>query len=168
MFMKLTKCSEGLIILLIIISYAWMSYVRNGIWHDEVSLWSDVVSKSHRKARVHFNLGLAYQIKEKIDKAINHYRLGLIFAPDDVDAHIKLGVCYFTAGKVDEAIREFKHALMIDPKNAEAHYNLGVAYGSKGMNEQAYQEIKKAKDLSTQQEWASLIGKTPKRPVHHP
>ena len=38
--------------------------LRNRVWHDEQSLWTDVLSKSPRDARAYFNLAAAFLMKD--------------------------------------------------------------------------------------------------------
>ena len=49
------------ILFLIIIVLTGVTYARNTVWGDEITLWQDVVNKSPNKARGHNNLGVAYK-----------------------------------------------------------------------------------------------------------
>lgn len=55
---------------------------RNLVYVDQVTFWSDAVSKSPGKARAHNNAGYAYQLAGDLDRAIDHFRAALALNPD--------------------------------------------------------------------------------------
>jgi len=57
----------------IIIVLSTLTYQRNKVWKNEISLWTDVVSKSPNKARSNANLGMAYNLEETWQIAIEYY-----------------------------------------------------------------------------------------------
>jgi len=130
----------------------------------------DIVKKSPNKARPYNYLGLTYYKGGQLDNAITQYKKSLELKPYYASAHNNLGICYFDKGLVDKAINEFKHAIIINPSHIDAHYNLGVAYGSKELYDLAFEEIGKAKALSSEKTWKSIIkgikGVKPSLPGH--
>ena len=127
--------------LMLILLMSLATYQRNKIWKDDLSLWSDIVRKSPRKARAYQYLGLAFHDAGDLDRAIAAYKESLSLNPLQADAHNNIGVSYFYRGDVDTAITHFKHAIKIDPSRSDAHYNLGIAYGEKGLFDLAHEEI---------------------------
>ncbi|MDY6954312.1 MAG: tetratricopeptide repeat protein, partial [Thermodesulfobacteriota bacterium] len=113
------------------------TYERNGVWSEEVTLWSDCVKKSPQKARPHNNLGYALRKQERLDEAVIHYREALRIKPDYPKAHSNLGASLALQGRLEEAIGHHAEALRIDPDFAEAHSNLGSALASLGRFEEA-------------------------------
>jgi tetratricopeptide (TPR) repeat protein len=59
-----------------------LTYQRNLLYRDEVSLWSDTVRKSPVKARPHNNLGHAYAMQGDWDRAIEEFRIASRLDPD--------------------------------------------------------------------------------------
>jgi tetratricopeptide (TPR) repeat protein len=59
-----------------------LTYQRNLLYHDEVSLWSDTVRKSPLKARPHNNLGHAYALRDDWERAIEEFRIAVQLDPD--------------------------------------------------------------------------------------
>lgn len=55
---------------------------RNHVYIDQISLWSDTVSKSPHKARPHNNLGHAYALHGEWDRAIEEFRIAARLDPD--------------------------------------------------------------------------------------
>jgi hypothetical protein len=124
-----------------------ITYQRNDVWQDSETLWKDTIKKSHQPTP-HYNLGIAYMEKGRIDEAIEEYKAALRLDSHSARAHNNLGVAYYKLGRLDDAIRELETALELEPQFADAHYNLGIAFGDKGDHERAYIEIKKAMSLS--------------------
>jgi tetratricopeptide (TPR) repeat protein len=132
-----------LIVLLLI--YGGATYQRNFIWKDDISLWSDCVKKSPQKARPYIWVGLEYQKKGLLDKAIFQYRRALSLKPnrsDEADAHNNLGLCYIDKGWIEMAILEFSRALYLSPNYVPAHYNLGFIYVQMKSYEKAMDHFK--------------------------
>ncbi len=59
-----------------------LTYQRNLLYHDEISLWSDTVRKSPVKARPHNNLGHAYAMQGEWDQAIDEFRIAAQLDPN--------------------------------------------------------------------------------------
>jgi tetratricopeptide (TPR) repeat protein len=103
------------------------AHQRNAVWRDELSLWTDVVSKSPDKARPHNNLGVALKQRGDLAGAIAEFRTALRLNPNYVDVHENLGNALNAQGDVEGAMAEYHAALRLNPDDANAHYNLGAA-----------------------------------------
>ncbi|MBT4483474.1 MAG: tetratricopeptide repeat protein [Candidatus Latescibacteria bacterium] len=128
----------------LIIFFSILTYERNKVWKDDITLWSDVVKKSPDKARPYLNLGRAFYHAEKDDDAINHYRNALRLNPQYTDAYNNLGNALVRQGKIDESITEYRRALSLDPYYPELYSNLGAALYRQGKTEEAIQVYQKA------------------------
>jgi len=131
----------------IVLVLSVMTYQRNHIWHDAMTLWQDVVKKAPQKPRGHYNLGLAYQDKGMLETAISEYQKVLALKPDYADAHNNLGNVYKTQGRVDEAIEVYQRVLTLKPDFAEAHNNLANIYTAQGHLGEAIQMYQTALEL---------------------
>jgi tetratricopeptide (TPR) repeat protein len=121
----------------IIMSLGVATYLRNIVWQDNTSLWSDVVSKSPHNYRPHINLGKALNKQGRTEEAINHYLQALRIKPDYEKAHYNLGIALYKQGHTEEAINHYLQALRIKPDYEKAHYNLGIALYKQGHTEEA-------------------------------
>ena len=92
--------------ILIIIFFSTLTFRRNLIWRDPITLWEDNVVKAEGKARLHGNLGKAY-----LDIAQGYHREG---QPEEASP-------YF-----DKAKKEFKEVIRLDPTFTSAYNNLAV------------------------------------------
>ncbi len=120
-------------LLLIITCYSVLTYRRNFIWKDELTLWGDAVRKSPEKARVYSSRGIAYHMAGDFDKALLDYTKAIALSPNRMEtAHTNRGTIYFFRGNIEEAISEYTKAMAINSHYKEAFYNRGLAYSKKG------------------------------------
>jgi len=80
---------------IIIFCFSLNTFQRNSVWKVATSLWSDCVLKSPYKARPHNNLGSAYVIKGRLNRAISEYERALVIKPDYAMAHSNLALTYY-------------------------------------------------------------------------
>jgi len=129
---------------LVVLVLAGTAAARNAVWQDEVSLWEDIVAKSPLKARVHGNLGNAYQSRGRFGDAARQYQEVIRLDPNDPGAHINLGTTSYRQRQWAEAARWYRQALRLDPDNAAAHYNLGRTLTEEGRLPEAEQALRQA------------------------
>ena len=109
-----------------------LTYQRNNIWKDPLTLWKDVVMKSPMSGRAHNNLGQSYYELGETDKALKEYLTAIELDPQHAEAHNNLGILYKDLGKQEESFREYQTALRLQPNSAQIHYNLANAYRING------------------------------------
>jgi tetratricopeptide (TPR) repeat protein len=131
-------------LVLITLLLSGLTYARNTLWNDKISLWQDAVEKSPNKARPHNNLGREYNDKGLWDRAIAEFQTALRLNPDLAEAHNNLGFAYASQGRLDKAIAEYLTALRLKPDLAMAHTNLGIVYASHGQFDWAIAEFQTA------------------------
>ena len=139
---SLTKLT--ILIIVIITSYSALTYRRNLVWKDEVSIWNDVIRKSPHKARPYYNRGVAYANKHYPDKAILDFNKALEINPYYVSAYYNRGNIYSDRGNNDLAIPDYDRAIMLNPADAKAYYNRGSVYFDKGRYDDAMLDFSKA------------------------
>jgi Tfp pilus assembly protein PilF len=135
----------GLILLIAVLGC--VTYTRNLVWSDAVTLWEDNVRKTPEKARPHNNLGLAYARMDRLDEAVNHFKRAIEISPRFADAYTNLGNTYMLQGKVEDAMKSFLSALEIDPAKAGAYNNIGLLYYELGVIDRAKVYIEKALEI---------------------
>jgi tetratricopeptide (TPR) repeat protein len=98
---------------------------RNTVWHDNLSLWLDVQSKSPEAPEIHEGLGLALLDRGRTAEAIAH----LERAPrNSAPALRNLGVAYAREGRLQEAEATLGQAVRLEPDNAGAWSNLCLVH----------------------------------------
>lgn len=78
----------------LVVGLCLMTVQRNTLYRDQLSLWSDAVSKSPKKARPHNNLGHAYAVHGDWDRAIEEFRTAAQLDPGYVLAQENLRNAY--------------------------------------------------------------------------
>ncbi len=134
----------GLILLILIGLYGAGTISRNRVWKDSRSLWSDALKKSPNNPEPYNALGDVLRLENRVEEAIEYYKMGLRLRPDSPHIHANLGASYARLGQVDQAIRHLKDAIRLKPRYAEAYNNLGVVYIQKGQMDAAIGQFRAA------------------------
>jgi len=143
-FLSTRKMLIATVSVFIIFSLGTATFLRNIVWQNRVSLWSDVVSKSSRNPKGWNNWGNALLKLDKPDDAIEKLKKALNIKPDYVEAWNNWGNALLKLDKPDDAIEKLKKALNIKPDYAEAWNNWGSALVSLGRFEEAALQFKRA------------------------
>ena len=131
--------------LLVIVScYSILSYRRNFIWKDEITLWDDTVHKSPGKARPYYNRGFAYEQQNNLLQAISDYTKAIEIDRNFAMAYTNRGVVYGKQGNLSEAIPDLNKAIEINPNLAEPYNNRGHVYSAQGNLSEAASDYTKA------------------------
>jgi protein O-mannosyl-transferase len=119
-----------IIFVVIVGSNSYLTYERNKVWKDDLSLWTDNVNKAPNLARPYYNLGNIYGLQQQYDKAITALSraIALDSTYTDVDAYFNRGTAYSIQGQWNDAIADFTKLLKTDPKNIQAYGYRGLAY----------------------------------------
>jgi tetratricopeptide (TPR) repeat protein len=133
---------------LVIIAFSSITYSRNALWQDSVTLWRDTTLKSPTKFRPRFNLAKEYEARGDLNLAAESYRAAINLKTDDVAAHNNLGNVYLNQGRLKEAIEEFQAAIRINPDTPLTHDNLGYVYFKLGRPDEAIKEYQTAIKLA--------------------
>ncbi|MGM0428447.1 MAG: tetratricopeptide repeat protein [Thermodesulfobacteriota bacterium] len=137
-FLQNKKLWLGIVSVAVIGYFGTAAYLRNRVWQDPVTLWSDVLSKNPVNYRAHNNLGNALKDQGDVREALGHYREALRIKPDFGDVHNNLGNALMRQGKLDEAIAHLQKAVRFEPRYASAYNNLGVALAANGDLKEAH------------------------------
>jgi tetratricopeptide (TPR) repeat protein len=132
----LTKAAErfavglhtaAILILLLVLALGAVSHLRNRVWKDPVTLWSDVTVKSPRKARGWNNLGQALITSGREEEALAMLGRAIELDPKNTDPLVNRGSIHSKRGRYREAIEDFRRAVAIEPGWATTRNNLGNA-----------------------------------------
>lgn len=133
--------------LLVILLYSGATYKRNEVWKDEITIWTDVISKSPNKARAYNNRGRAYLSQKQYEWASADFSVALSLDPQFGDAYSNRATVYFFLGEYDKAIEEYRKALGVGLYHLHnygaLYYNLGTALVYKGRLNEALENFNK-------------------------
>jgi len=131
----------------VILLFSFLTFQRNHVWQDEVTLWEDTVKKSPNKPRALMNLGLAYSKLGKYDLSLDYFNKSIAIDPKNTDALNLRGVIYFQKGKYLSALEDYDQAISVDPYYAEIYVNRGNAFARLGDEDSAIMDYNRAIDL---------------------
>ncbi len=138
----------SLVAVLLVIAFSSITYSRNILWQDSVTLWQDTTLKSPKKFRPRFNLAKEYEARGQLDLAAENYRASIDLKPDDAMAHNNLGNVYMNQRRLGEAIEEFRTAVHLNPDAPLTRDNLGYVYFKQGRPDEAIKEYQAAIKLA--------------------
>lgn len=97
-------------LLLITLSFfAVNTYLRNLVWEDEYTLWSDVINKSPNIGIGHTGLAAYYLKNNDYKKAVSYYLKAKYLEPRNAPVRFGLGVAYFNLKMYDKSVAEFAY-----------------------------------------------------------
>ncbi len=100
------------------------------------------------KADYHFTIAESLSLEGENAKAIEEYKLTLIYDPSSAQVRLRLAAEYVKAGLVSEAVTQCKAALESDPKHEDAHLLLGGLYSAMHMYDEAVAQYREVMRLS--------------------
>lgn len=133
---------------LILIVFSILTYQRNQVWRDELTLWNDTVDKSPHKARPYYNRGHTYDDQGDLIGALSDYTKAIGLNPNYTEAYDNRGIIYGKKGNLNQAISDFNKTIDIDPKDAKAYFNRGDAYYNQRKLLQALSDYTKAIEIN--------------------
>lgn len=139
-----TKIQQGAIaiIALLIVIHSVVTFQRNKIWKDELSLWSDAAKKAPSAPEVYTALGVAYRRAGMYNQAIEASGKALeLGGHNNFFVHDTLGRIYVAQEKWEMAAHEFETSIHIYPYKSDSHNELGTAYYNLGKIDLAEKEF---------------------------
>jgi protein O-mannosyl-transferase len=142
-----------------------LTVMRNRVWADTITLWSEATLRADSMWEPHYALADSLREAGQCAAAVPEYQKVVALRPAHRDAHTNLGICLAQTGQLEEAEREFRAALTIDPSFARGYTNLGALALLAGDTTSArdfYREAiaKDANNVLARMQLASLYEKT--------
>lgn len=125
-----------------------LTWKQVGYWKNDITLFSHAVDVTENNPRSNYHLGIAFQKKGNITKAIEYYNKAIAIKPDFLRARNSLGNALVKLGKYEDAINHYRYALTLKKNNADGHFNLGFALMNLGRNNEAIEHYKKAIEMN--------------------
>ncbi len=133
---------------LIIVLLSVLTFARNKIWMDEITLWTDTVKKSPGKARPHNNLGYIFNQEKQYNAARRILERALEITPNYPEAMVNLAISYKNMGELPRAEEICRRALAIKPVYPEGHNTLGDILRLQAKLPEAEAEYRRALELN--------------------
>jgi hypothetical protein len=140
------------LLLVTVVSWAFVTVQKSTLWGTPLKLWRDVVSQfphhanAERLAASHalVFLGAAEAQEGNRSAAASSFIRAIRANPNYPEAHYNLGKVLLSLGLVEESLVPLRKALQLKPDFWQAHNNLGVAMGRLGRPKEAVVQFEKA------------------------
>jgi len=116
------------ILVIIIASNSYLTYERNKVWKDDVTLWNDNIRKAPNKARPYITRAWWYVHEKQWDKALADYTQAIAINPKYADTYYARGYVYGFINSFDKAIADLSKAVELNPQFTTAYYCRGNQY----------------------------------------
>lgn len=136
-------------IVMLVLSFGHGTYVRNAVWKNEESLWTDAIEKAPNQFRAYNNLGVYYMRMGYWNKAVSAFERGLNRPPmhrtdETLVVLYHLGNLYNERGNPEKAESYYRKILAQNGNFAPALVNLASIYQLRGDKEKADSYLQRA------------------------
>jgi tetratricopeptide (TPR) repeat protein len=131
-------------------------------YHQAQKDFERAIKSNHKSAEAHNNLGAAYYLQKRYDKAVEQYKKALRLS-DQASFHNNLATAYFMRKQFELASQEYRLAFELDPEvfdrssqtgisaqllspenRAEHHYLLAKLFAEEGNFDRSIEYLRKA------------------------
>ncbi|MBF0533121.1 MAG: tetratricopeptide repeat protein [Candidatus Omnitrophica bacterium] len=133
--------SAGVAFVLILTILTWQ---RNLVWQNDVTLWTDVIAKAPQKFRAYVNLANAYINAKNFPEAEKAFNAALRLNPAQYKIYFNRGVMYERLQDYDRALADYTTTILLNPQYAKAYASRGLVYKIKGELQNALVDYNKA------------------------
>ncbi|MDB5157416.1 MAG: tetratricopeptide repeat protein [Mucilaginibacter sp.] len=147
-YMPAYKKAFAVLLGLVLIIYAYGTWQRNEVWHDEESLWHDVTIKSPNNGRGLMNYGLTKMAGGDYITADIYYQRALKLLPNYFSLYINIAILKAATGHTEEAETYFKKGLWLGSAYPDSYIFYARFLNSQGHYPEAIINLQKAISLS--------------------
>jgi tetratricopeptide (TPR) repeat protein len=90
-----------------------IDFQTRGLLDEAIACYTKVIDAGVDRPAAHFNLGLLYQQRLRLEHAISEFDQSVRHTPYALGSHFALGECYKALGRVDDALEHFVQVLKI-------------------------------------------------------
>lgn len=113
--------------------------------------------QNQSKADYHFTIAEGYSLQGDWAKAIENYKLNLVYDPKSYRTHFRLASEYVRAGLVTQALEHCGDAIDLNPKFAEAHVLQASLHSVLGLHDKARAAYEKLLKVNPENEEAEIL-----------
>lgn len=97
-------------------------------YDQAIAIYQRALLMDDEEVSSHQSLATAYTLDNKLEKAIEHFKIVAQLAPRNAAAYINMGALYNRLGDYPNAVEMCRKGLQIDRKSADGYYNQALAY----------------------------------------
>jgi tetratricopeptide (TPR) repeat protein len=132
---------------LLTLTYSVLTYMRNNVWKNEITLSTDSIRKSPGKARPYNNRGDALVDENRMDEAFKDFNTAISIHPKYSMAFFNRGNMFNKQKNYERAIADFDSAILYRADFARAYNNRGSAYKELKRFDEALSDYNRAIDM---------------------
>ncbi len=136
-----------MLMLILVGTYSILTFQRNKVWLNDISLWTDNIKKEPNRARAWYSRGAAYAKNNQWNEAIKDYTRAIQLFPKYSFAYSNRGIAYGNLRQWDNARADYTKAISINSKYAQAYFNRGTVYGELAQWENAINDYSKVIEI---------------------
>ena len=114
-----------------------LTWQQQGVWRDNETLWSHVITLNPQARNAHRQLGLVLYKQGRYDEALDAYRVAAEQRPNYAKIHVNLGMVLNELGRYEEAETHLRRAIALNPQSENTHHRLGNVLYEQGRYEKA-------------------------------
>ena len=126
------------LLLVLLVSYSFMSYRQNDIWQNSQSLWEDTLAKYPNSSPGNVNLSAVYLSQHRFPEVQELCITAIKAKPYDYLAISNLALAQMMMGQYDHAVNNYRQALKLKPDLEKLRKGLALALWLAGDYENAY------------------------------
>jgi protein O-mannosyl-transferase len=123
------------------------TFTRSKVWKNEITLWSDVISKYDNVPVAYLNRGVALVHQNELVQAGEDFNKAIELNPDYDKAYYNRGNNNLLLQNPEKALSDLSKAIELNPAYFQAYYNRGNIYNDKEEYDKALADYSKAIEL---------------------
>ncbi|HQW26165.1 MAG TPA: tetratricopeptide repeat protein [Saprospiraceae bacterium] len=136
------------ILALVVVLNSVLTYMRNNVWKDEITLSTDSINKSPGKGRPYNNRGDALVDAGRYEEALLDFDKAVELLPKYAMAYYNRGNLYQKQKKYDQALADFNYAIRYRRDFDKAYNNRGTLYKETNRLDEALVDYDRAISLN--------------------
>ena len=134
------------VFLAVLAVFGKLTWEQAGIYRDNISLYTHIVSMNPEARYIHRNLAIALNEAGRPAEALAASRIAVEQMPDYAKAHVTHGTSLLILDRCDEARKSLQRALELDPGDKYARYNMARTRRCQGRFAEAIKWYRKTLD----------------------
>lgn len=122
----------GMAVVFVILGLALLTYERNKVWANSVTLFTDIINRNPHINIAYNNRGIAQYRQGDYAGANQDYNEAIRLDPKYADTFFNRGILRTQTQNMTGALCDYSAALTLDPRYAAAYYQRGLLLDSKG------------------------------------
>jgi len=137
-----------------ILTLSTLTFKQSQIWHDSITLWNNVISKTGETSFPLMKRGIAYRHLNDLEKAMNDFNASIELNNKYPVVYENRGYIYLLQKDYKNAALDFNQALKMDPQSAYALRNLGLVELNLGNYKKALTNLNQSLEIEPNNAYA--------------